>query len=72
VKCTAGPSSFICDGTAVLFGKGKIIIYGAGFARGSDSYAVTGGTGIYKGVGGQLNVASLRGGDDLLAFEIKR
>jgi len=72
VRCTAGPTSFICDGTMVLFGKGKVTIYGAGFERGGDSYAVTGGTGVYRAVGGQLTVGSLRGGDDLLAFEIVR
>jgi hypothetical protein len=42
--------AFICDATVLPFGKGKIVVYGAGFPRGADIFAVTGGTGIYKGV----------------------
>jgi hypothetical protein len=72
VRCTFGPTSTICDGTASVFGKGKVVIYGASFGRGDNQYSVTGGTGLYKGVGGQLNVANLRHGDSLLAFEITR
>lgn len=72
VRCTVGPRTFICDATALLFGKGKVVAYAAIFPHGAVSLAVTGGTGIYKGVGGQLNVADLRHGDSLLAFEITR
>jgi len=71
-RCTFGPRSTICDATAEIFGKGKIVVYGAGFSRTDNRYAVTGGTGLYKGVGGQLDVANLRHGDSLLAFEITR
>jgi len=71
-RCTVGPRAFICDATVVLFGKGKIVVYGASFPHGAESYSVTGGTGIYKSVGGQLNVANLPHGDSLLAFEITR
>jgi hypothetical protein len=71
-KCTLGPRFVFCDATVQLSGKGKIVIYGASFSRRDQSYAVTGGTGIYKGVGGQLNVANLRNGDSLLAFEVTR
>ncbi len=71
-RCTFGPRYAICDATIQLSGSGKIIIYGASFARTDQRYAVTGGTGNYQGVGGQLNVANLRHGDSLLAFEITR
>ena len=71
-RCTFGPRSTICDATGEIFGKGKIVVYGAGFSRTDNRYAVTGGTGLYKGVGGQLDVANLRHGDSLLAFEITR
>lgn len=72
VRCTVGPSTFICDGTIEQFGKGKIVIYGAVFERRDSRYAVTGGTGDYEGVGGQLDTVNMRGGDTLLAFEIAR
>jgi hypothetical protein len=71
-RCTFGPRTVICDATVQLFGKGKIVVYGAGFGRTDNRYAVTGGTGLYMGVGGQLDVANLRHGDSLLAFEITR
>lgn len=71
VRCTVGPDTFICDATAHLFGKGKVVAYGAAFAPSDPVLAVTGGTADFKDVGGQLKVAEQRG-DDLLAFEITR
>jgi hypothetical protein len=65
-------TSFFCDGTIVVFGKGKVVVYGATFANSATILAVTDGTGIYKGVGGQLKVADERHGNSLLAFEITR
>jgi hypothetical protein len=56
----------------VVFGKGKVVVYGASFAHSATVLAVSGGTGIYKGVGGQLNVADEAHGNSLLAFEITR
>lgn len=72
VRCTVNATSFICDGTMVVFGKGKVVVYGASFGNSPTILAVTGGTGIYQGVGGQLKVADERHGNSLLAFEITR
>jgi hypothetical protein len=72
VRCTAGADSFICDGTGILNGLGKITIYGAAFGPKDNTYAVTGGTGSYKRVGGQLQTVNLRHGNELLAFDLTR
>jgi hypothetical protein len=72
VRCTVNATSFICDGTMVVFGKGKVAVYGASFAHRATILAVSGGTGIYEGVGGQLKVADERHGNSLLAFELTR
>jgi len=72
VRCTVGPTTFICDASFYLFGKGKIVAYGAKFGPDIPRIAVTGGTGDFLGVGGQLNRATLRGGDTLLAFNLTR
>ncbi len=42
------------------------------FAERDNAYAVTGGTGAYKGVGGELSVFDLAGGDTLLVFDLVR
>jgi len=74
VRCTLGltRAEATCDATGQLFGKGKIAIYGGLFGRTDNRLAVTGGTGLYKGVGGQLDTVNLHHGDELLAFEITR
>lgn len=72
VRCTVGPTTFICDGTLQLSGKGKITVYSALFSHADSRLAVTGGVGAFEGVGGQLTVSDLRNGDTLLALELKR
>lgn len=72
VRCTESISTVICDGTILVKGKGKITIYGAVFGPRDSQYAVTGGTGLYRGIGGQLLTANMGRGDTLLAFEITR
>jgi hypothetical protein len=72
VKCTFGVTTFMCDATIDLFGKGKIVIYGATFGRSANLFAVTGGTDHFQGVGGQLQTFNLRHGNELLAFQITR
>ena len=72
VKCTAAPTTFICDGTIDLFGQGKITVYSAVFGPKDNRIAVTGGTGTFKRVGGQLQTANLRHGNELLAFQLTR
>lgn len=71
-RCTIGPSSYICDGTVQIFGKGKITTYAGGFPHRDNRSAVTGGTGLYQGVGGQSSVVGLGGNNSLQALEIKR
>ncbi len=72
VRCTAGPRSFICDATMQILGKGKITVYGAFFSQNDTQIAVTGGTGRYQAVGGQLAPVGLSRNHELLVFEIKR
>jgi hypothetical protein len=43
--------------------RGKITVYGAVFNRTDNRYALTGGTGLCKGIGGQLDTVGLPGGD---------
>lgn len=69
-KCTLGPTTFICDATAIIFGKGKISVYGAFFSESDGRLPVIGGTGQYKNVTGQLTVTDLSNGDTRLAFEL--
>ncbi len=71
-RCTVGPRTFLCDVTVQIFGHGKITIYSAGFTETDNRYAVTGGTTLYKDVGGQVDVVDLHHGNALLAFELTR
>ncbi|MDX6307879.1 MAG: hypothetical protein QOI06_925 [Nocardioidaceae bacterium] len=72
VKCTVSPDTFICDGTMLLFGKGKIAVYSALFGPKDPSIPVTGGSDSFKGVGGQLQTFNQRHGNELLAFDLTR
>ncbi len=64
--------TFTIEGTIQIFRKGKIRIASTVFAERDNAYAVTGGTGAYKGVGGELSVFDLAGGDTLLVFDLVR
>ncbi len=73
VRCTAGITTFICDGTILLYGKGKITVYAARFGPHDDDIDITGGTGNFENIGGQLDTGNAAGrGNTLLAFEITR
>jgi len=47
--------TFTIEGTIQIFRKGKIAIASTVFSERDNAYAVTGGTGAYKGVGGELS-----------------
>lgn len=64
--------TFTIEGTIQIFRKGKIRIASTVFGQRDNAYAVTGGTGAYKGVGGELSVFDLAGGDTLLVFDLVR
>ena len=49
------PSEYVCVGTYVIYNKGKITISGD-YQPPSGIFAVTGGTGYYKGVSGELTL----------------
>jgi hypothetical protein len=59
VECRNGIRTFNCAGTLLLFGKGKILAEGAFFAERDSVIPVTGGTGDFAGVGGQLVVTGV-------------
>jgi hypothetical protein len=59
VECRIGIRTFNCAGTLLLFGKGKIVAEGAFFAQRDSVIPVTGGTGDFAGVGGQLEVTGV-------------
>lgn len=70
VRCTANFTTFMCDGTAFVDGKGTITIYGAAHERGPLLFSVTGGTGRYQNARGQLEVRELPGDDSELIFHL--
>lgn len=72
VRCELGIRSFSCTGTIRINGKGKIVIDGALFGFRGLTFAITGGTGRYAGVGGTLHVMEGAGGSTLLAFDFVR
>jgi hypothetical protein len=59
VECRLGIRTFNCVGTLLLFGKGKIQVDGAFFADRDSVIPVTGGTGKFAGVSGQLVVTDV-------------
>lgn len=72
VRCEIGIRTFTCDATIKLDSRGKITVGGAFFSRRDNVIPVTGGTGNFKGVGGELRVFDLRGRKALLVFELVR
>jgi hypothetical protein len=72
VRCENGIRSFTCEATARLNGRGTLRVAGSLFP--GDRFfrvPVTGGTQKFDDVGGELMVFDLRGGDDLLVFELR-
>jgi allene oxide cyclase len=69
-RCMIGARTYTCDATASIFNKGKIVVSGAFFRESDTKLAVTGGTGRFKDVGGQLTVTDTADGNSLLIFEL--
>ena len=67
-KCMIGIRTFVCDATARINGKGKIVVAGALFSENDGVIAITGGTGAYREAAGQLFVKDLPNGDTRLTF----
>jgi len=61
-ECQLGIRTFNCEGTLLLFGRGKIQVDGNFFADRDSVIPVTGGTGHFAGVGGQMVITDLAGG----------
>lgn len=56
-RCLLGVRTFSCDATALIKGKGKIVVAGTIFTDQSDfRLAITGGTGAFKDARGELTV----------------
>ena len=72
VRCELGIRTFNCEATLKLDGRGKIRVAGAFFGARDNAVPITGGTGNFSGVGGQLKVFNLRGGRELLVLELER
>lgn len=72
VRCEAGIRTFSCAATIKLDGRGKIRVAGAFFGPHDVVLPITGGTQNFSGVGGQMKVFDLRGGRQLLVFELER
>jgi hypothetical protein len=68
VRCMLMIRTFTCDGTAQLFGKGKLTVYGTLFGVNDATIAITGGTGDFRKARGQVTVGGADG--DLLFFHI--
>lgn len=55
-RCMGEVRTFRCDGTFLIYGKGKIEVSGSFFPRDEATIAVTGGTGRYQNVRGQARI----------------
>ena len=67
-KCMIAIRTFVCDATARINGKGKIVVAGAFFSENDGVLPITGGTGAYREAAGQLFVRDLPNGDTRLTF----
>lgn len=70
VQCTASLRTFLCSATAFLDGRGTITVYGALKQGAPQRLSVTGGTGQFQNVRGQLTVVDLKSGDSRLTFQL--
>jgi hypothetical protein len=71
-RCMLFFQTLSCDATIKIFGKGKIVIYGAVFNENDNTFAITGGTGAYKTAHGQLVIDEMDNGTTVLAFHLIR
>jgi hypothetical protein len=72
VRCQAGVSTYICDGTLRLDGTGKIVVGGAFFAPRDNTVPVTGGSHRFKAVGGAMQIFDIRGRKSLYVLKLVR
>lgn len=72
VRCQGGLRTFLCDGTLQVFGRGKIQVSGALFGARDNVIPITGGTGVYEGVGGELTFFDLPGDRSVLVLHLVR
>jgi hypothetical protein len=70
VKCTVNFTTFMCQGTFLLDGKGNVEISGSLREHGKQLLAVTGGTESYQNARGQLRVGEESGGNTNLTLEL--
>lgn len=72
--CQLSIRTLRCEATHLVAGRGKIEIAGALFPRGRGGFTfpVTGGTGAFEAVGGELTVFNLPGGNQVLIFHLVR
>jgi hypothetical protein len=71
-RCELGIQTFSCEATAQVTGKGKIRVAGSLFSENDAVLPVTGGTGAYEGVGGQVSIFEQAGDSTLLVFHLVR
>ena len=68
-RCLLGVRTFTCEATALITGRGKIVVGGALFTDQNDfRIAITGGTGAFKDARGELTVEE--GKRSFLVFEL--
>jgi hypothetical protein len=71
-RCELGLRTFTCEATLQVFGKGKIRVASSLFSEGDNVLPVTGGSGAYQGVGGEVSVFDLANGRSVLVFHLVR
>jgi allene oxide cyclase len=72
VRCEQGIRTFTCEATGQIFGHGKIRIAGTVFTENENTYPVTGGTGAFRGAGGQLTPFDVNDTTAVLFFQFSR
>lgn len=72
VTCQVGLRTITCEATFQISGKGKIEVAGAQFSERDNVFPITGGTGAYQGVGGDLSFFGLGGNRAALVLHLVR
>jgi hypothetical protein len=72
VRCEEGIRTFTCEATGQLFGHGKIRVAGTVFTENENTYPVTGGTGAFRGAGGQVTTYNVNDTTTVLFFQFSR
>jgi hypothetical protein len=72
LRCEEGIHTFTCEATGQLFGHGKIRIAGTVFTENENTYPITGGTGAFRGAGGQLTTFTVNDTTTVLFFQFSR